>query len=246
MPVPTTPTLQSVNFTDGVLGLIFAPFPDPTWTGVKIYRGTSTGTETLLDTGTYNLSGGVVVSTTYTTAGTIGPPTEYTDSSVSNGTQYFYTVKLTNASGDSAASNELSATPSAVTCLATRLSTSIPPVMIVGNAYPVSFTWTNTGTKVWSKALGVGVYFLNPTDNSNWGISVYPNMAGTASIGQTATFSGILIAPSTVGVTNLQMGLQVNACGVRFGDSSTNVAVQTVVIPQWKVKRLPHLGITRY
>jgi len=56
-------------------------------TGYRIYRGTATGTETLL--------------------ATVGNVTTWTDTSASSGT-YFYEVTAVNAVGESARSNELS------------------------------------------------------------------------------------------------------------------------------------------
>lgn len=74
----------------------------PSGTGLtySVYRGTSAGGES-----------GTALATGLTAAG-------YTDSSVSNGTAHFYTVKAVNAAGAGAASNEASATPQAVTPLA--------------------------------------------------------------------------------------------------------------------------------
>jgi hypothetical protein len=62
-------------------------------TAYKVYRSTSTGTETLYQTL------GVVLS--------------YIDTGVSNGTQYFYKVSAVNSVGESALSSEANATPAA-------------------------------------------------------------------------------------------------------------------------------------
>src|SRR3989475_529576 len=61
-------------------------------TNYKIYRSTSSGTETLLTT--------------------LGSVNSYTDMSVTNGQTYYYYVTAGNPYGDSPASNEVSATPS--------------------------------------------------------------------------------------------------------------------------------------
>jgi fibronectin type 3 domain-containing protein len=73
------------------------------WTGVSgaggydVYRGTSSGGETLL------------------AAGTNVATTTFTDRSAANGTDYFYYVTAVNGSLQSGASNEVSATPQAPT-----------------------------------------------------------------------------------------------------------------------------------
>jgi hypothetical protein len=64
-------------------------------TGYKVYRGTSSGAETLL-------------------ASPAGTGTAYSDATAVNGTTYFYKVSAVNAVGEGTLSNELSATPSVV------------------------------------------------------------------------------------------------------------------------------------
>lgn len=73
-------------------------------TGYKIYRSLSTGTETLL-------------------ASPAGIGTTYADGAVVNGTPYFYKVTAVNAVGESALSNESSATPSAPPVSSTSMRT---------------------------------------------------------------------------------------------------------------------------
>lgn len=60
-------------------------------TGYKLYRGTSSGGETLYQT--------------------LGVVNNYDDTAVTNGTTYYYRVAATNAKGDSATSNEVALTP---------------------------------------------------------------------------------------------------------------------------------------
>ncbi len=80
-----------------------------TWTGsagatsYNVYRGTSSGGETLLQSGL--------------------TATSYTDTSAANGTTYFYTVAAVNSVGTSARSSEVSATPAA----------SVTPTQLLGN-----------------------------------------------------------------------------------------------------------------
>lgn len=63
-------------------------------TGYRIYRGTAAGSETLL--------------------ATVGNVNAYADTAVANGTTYYYAITAVNATGESALSNELSATPATV------------------------------------------------------------------------------------------------------------------------------------
>ena len=79
-----------------------------------------------------------------TSGGPYGPPvpvatTSYTDTTVSNGTTYFYIVKAVNANGQSGPSNEASATPTAPTKPAPPASlTATPGNAQVGLSWPAS------------------------------------------------------------------------------------------------------------
>src|SRR5262249_44810508 len=93
---PGVPTLAPATPGNGSVALSWsAPASDggAAITSYAIYRGTSSGGESLLDS-------------------TTGPVTTYTDSSVVNGTKYFYKVTAINMVGESQPSNEVSATPS--------------------------------------------------------------------------------------------------------------------------------------
>jgi len=95
--VPTVPQNLSATAGDAVVDLSWnAPASDggSALTLYSIYRATTTAPTELLAT---------------TTAAT----TTYEDTGVSNGTEYFYRIKATNAVGDSGFSNEDSATPTA-------------------------------------------------------------------------------------------------------------------------------------
>lgn len=91
---PSAPVLGRAVARDGMLGLRWsAPVSDggSEMTGYRIYRGTEHGGETLL--------------------AQVGNVTSYTDSSVANGTEYFYEVSAVNRVGESSFSNERVATP---------------------------------------------------------------------------------------------------------------------------------------
>jgi fibronectin type 3 domain-containing protein len=94
--VPNAPALVSATALGGSVALAWnAPGSDggSGITGYALYRGTASGAETLL-----------------TRLGNVG---SYTDTTGTSGTAYYYTVSATNAVGDGARSNELTATPDA-------------------------------------------------------------------------------------------------------------------------------------
>jgi PKD repeat protein len=75
-------------------------------TSYKVYRGTSSGGETLLTSG--GCSG-------------LGAVTSCTDTGLTNGTTYYYTVSAMNAIGEGPVSNEANATPAGGTCTAAQV-----------------------------------------------------------------------------------------------------------------------------
>src|SRR3989344_103543 len=105
MTVPGAPTSLTATAGDSEIDLAWTtPVSDGSSaiTGYKVYRDTASPATTILDT--------------------IGVTNSYNDPTASNGTEYFYRVKATNAIGDSAFSNEDSATP-AVTASPPTIST---------------------------------------------------------------------------------------------------------------------------
>src|SRR5438552_9515097 len=101
-------------------------------TNYKIYRSTSSGTETLLTT--------------------LGNVNSYTDTSVTNGQTYYYYVTEGNPYGDSPPSNEVSATPSNGISSSTIYAIGGSP----GSGAKIFTTNTvekyNPGTNTWSSA----------------------------------------------------------------------------------------------
>ncbi|MCW2937953.1 MAG: repeat-containing protein, partial [Actinomycetia bacterium] len=89
-------------------------------TSYRVYRGTSSGTETLLTSG--GCSG-------------LGAVLSCTDTGLSNGQKYYYKVSAVNAIGEGAQSNEASATP-VVSCAAQQLLGN--PGFETGSASPWS------------------------------------------------------------------------------------------------------------
>jgi hypothetical protein len=91
---PLAPTNLSATAASGSVGLTWSAVSNAT--DYNVYRGTASGT---LSTKTKIASG-------------VGSAA-YTDSTVTNGTTYYYEVTAVNANGESGGSNEVSATPSA-------------------------------------------------------------------------------------------------------------------------------------
>jgi fibronectin type 3 domain-containing protein len=113
-------------------------------TGYKVLRGTSTG----------------VYSVTNNTASNA-----YTDNSAVGGTQYFYVVQATNASGPSASSAEVSATP----------TIALPDM-------PVGLTATGTNGAVqlsWSAATGAASYNVKRSTTTGTEVTI-TNVAATS------------------------------------------------------------------
>lgn len=93
---PDPPILTAATPGDTTVDLAWTPGSDggSAITSYDVYRGTSSGTETLLTS--------------------LGVVTSFHDTGLTNGDAYFYKVVAINAIGESALSNELSATPAAV------------------------------------------------------------------------------------------------------------------------------------
>jgi fibronectin type 3 domain-containing protein len=97
--VPGAPTGLTATAGDGEVLLNWSP-PDSDGgspiTGYNVYRGTASGGESFY-------------------ASTTDASTTFTDSSVTNGTEYFYEVAAVNTIGESDVSDEVSATPTGTT-----------------------------------------------------------------------------------------------------------------------------------
>ncbi len=119
--VPTVPTSLSGIATSGQVAL--------TWTG-------STGGGTV----TYNVLRSTTNGSGYASVASGVSATSYTDSTVANGTVYYYVVESSNIAGNSANSNQITASPIAVPGVPTSLSAT-------GGASNVGLSWTaSTGS----------------------------------------------------------------------------------------------------
>ena len=131
---PSAPTLNSAASGNGTVALIWsAPTSNggSAITGYRVYRGTTSGSETLLTT--------------------LGNVTSWSDTGLTNGTTYYYKVSALNAVGESVASNELSAKP-ATTPGAPTLNSATP-----GNG-TVALAWSAPASSGGSAITGYRVY----------------------------------------------------------------------------------------
>ena len=128
---PTAPTSLTANPGNTLVSLnwIAPANASPAVTAYKVYRSTSTGTETILVT--------------------LGNVTTYTDTAVLNGTAYFYKVTAVNAVGEGALSNEATTTPAAATGLPTTTTAATlwfkADALALANNAAVA-TWTDSST----------------------------------------------------------------------------------------------------
>jgi subtilase family serine protease len=154
-------------------------------TGYNVYRGATTGGEGT--TAIANLSGST---------------TSYTDTGLTNGNTYYYTVKAVNSVGTSSASNEASATPQKTPILSVSVTTdkSTYPqrstahiTVTVTNSTPVSgvsVTLTVTSPSG-STSHGTGTTNSNGQVTFSYSISRFAHL-GTYTASATATKSGYL------------------------------------------------------
>src|SRR5262249_53950535 len=95
--VPGAPALNTATRGNGTVSLAWsAPASNggSAITNYRVYRSTSSGTETLLTT--------------------LGNVTSFNDAGLTNGITYFYKVSALNAIGEGGLSNELNATPATI------------------------------------------------------------------------------------------------------------------------------------
>jgi PKD repeat protein len=140
---PGAPTGLSAGAGNGQVTLNWtAPSSDggQQITSYRVYRGTSSGSETLLTTGGCSGLGAVLTCT---------------DTGLTNGQKYFYKVTAVNATGEGPQSNEASATPTSPSC---------PPAQLLGNP------GFETGTAApWSATSGViSNHTQEPPHSGTW------------------------------------------------------------------------------
>ena len=193
-PGPAAPVLQAAaNAASVTLTWSGPPAGTPAITTYTIYRGTSSGGESMLAT----------VS---------GPATQYTDSAVTPGTAYYYQVTASNSAGTSAASAEASAIPGGTTSPAiafvgasqtsitsgtTHASISAPAGVSPGD---LMIAWLPLGSPVTGFTFGSGwtPFSWSPvTDGTAYQAFGYYKIATAADVGATYTASWTSSAKGT-------------------------------------------------
>ncbi len=230
---PSAPTLTSATAGNSSVALQWSP-PSSNGgaaiTNYKVYRGTSSGTETLV--------------------ATLGNVTSYSDTGLTNGTTYFYEVAAVNSVGTGPQSNEQSATPQAT---ATAPGAPNLTSASAGNA-SVSLQWsapasdggsaitnykvyrgTSSGTETLVATLG-NVTSYSDTGLTN-GTTYFYKVAAVNSVGtgpqsneQSATPQATATAPGAPNLTsasagNASVSLQWSAPASDGGSAITNYKV---------------------
>ncbi|MFD0327471.1 PKD domain-containing protein [Streptacidiphilus monticola] len=132
--VPGAPTGLTATAGTGQVSLSWTPPASnggENITSYKVYRGTASGGETLLTSG--GCSG-------------LGAVTSCTDTGLTAGQTYYYTVTAVNGVGEGAAGNEASATPTGTGCKAGQLLGN--PGFENGSSSPAPWTVTSTHSPV--------------------------------------------------------------------------------------------------
>ena len=173
-------------------------------TGYNVYRGTSSGAETLLSSA--------------------GSTTSYFDTSVTNGLTYYYAVTAVNAVGESAWSNEAYATPSAPASV--LVISGFPNPVTAGTSQSFTVTAKDANGNI---ATGyVGVVHFTSTDSqavlpANYAFTtadkgVHVFSATLKTIGTQSIIATDTLTPS---ITGAQSGITVNAAVKSLSTSIT-------------------------
>ena len=107
------------------------------------------------------------------------------------------------------------------------VSQTVPTTMVIGQSYPVTLQFKNTGTTTWDATHFYKLQSVNPVDNLTWGTKRLRLQNAPVAPGQTGTFFGTVVAPSTIGQFNFQWRCVQDDIYDPFGAVSTNVVVTT-------------------
>ncbi|MDE1768930.1 MAG: fibronectin type III domain-containing protein [Thaumarchaeota archaeon] len=199
--VPTAPSAPQNLVAKAGNGQISLSWNQPssnggsTITGYNVYRGTTPGGE-----------GATPIVTGLTT-------TSYTDSGLTNGQTYYYTVTAVNTVGQSSASNEASATPQQTPTLSVSVTTDKSSYSR-GTTAHITVKVTSNSTPISGSSVTISV--TSPND------SVSHSSAKTNSSGS-VTFSYSIGRHSAVGTYTVNV--QASASGYNSGTGTTQFTV---------------------
>ena len=214
---PAAPALTSAAPGNGSVTLSWTPASSggSSVTGYRVYRGTTSGGETLV--------------------ASLADQTTFADSAVENGTTYYYVVSALNAVGEGATSNELAATP-ATTPSPPSLVSAVP-----GNS--VTLNWTTpapggsaiTGYKIYRGTVSGGETFLASvgpvttyTDESTtYGTTYYFRVSAVNALGEGNLSNELAATPVAPDVTPPSKPLSLQALLAGTSQLALNWAAAT-------------------
>jgi fibronectin type 3 domain-containing protein len=196
---PSAPQSLAATAGSGSVSLTWTPPANnggAAISGYNIYRGTS--------------AGGEAATAVATVTGT-----SFTDTGLTNGTTYFYTVKAVNSAGTSSASNEASATPAGVTATVPTVPQSLAAT---GGNGSVSLLWSAPSSNGGSPITSYNVY-RSTSPGGEGSTPLKTNVTGT-------TFNDLTV---TNGTKYYYTVAAVNAVGTSPQSNEANATPQATV-----------------
>ena len=216
---PAAPTGLTATAGNGLVNL--------SWTGssgatsYSIYRGTATGAESATAVGS-----------------TTAPTTSFSNTGLTNGTKYYYTVKAFNSVGSSGASNEASATPSAggvtgIDLLVTSISWT-PTTLSSGAHVVFSCVVKNQGSVATPAGTIVGAQFAvdGVTSPITWSDTDTTSLAPGASVTLTANngTNAVNYWPAVSGSHTVQAWVD-DVNRIAESNETNNKSTATITVP---------------
>ena len=172
---------------------------------------------------TYNVYRGLATNPTTLLAGAVGNVTTYTDATAVNGTTYFYRVTAVNTTGESAFSNNASASPVAATGLPALSRTVTDGVLnstTTITSATANFTSADVGRPVGNASIPGYAYIASVTNSTTAVLSAAASATASA---QTFNIGYIPVQWFKADALGLANGASVSS----FTDSSTNAKPAT-------------------